>query len=146
MNCRDPKAVPLLAMLAALFLTPVLCLLPMVAWAGPTCHGKFMNPITDICWSCAFPMSIGSLPMIVDSQDDTPNPSSPVCFCDNPPRVGLSIGFWEPVRLVDVTRTPFCMVGLGGISLDPGVEVPRAARKCRMTAKPARASTRCTGT
>jgi conjugal transfer pilus assembly protein TraW len=25
------------------------------AAAGPTCHGRFMNPITDICWSCVFP-------------------------------------------------------------------------------------------
>ena len=47
--------------------------------------------------------------LITQSQDDTANPSSPVCFCDNPPRLGLSIGYWEPVRLVDVTRTPFCM-------------------------------------
>ena len=27
------------------------------AIAGPTCHGRFMNPITDICWSCVFPLS-----------------------------------------------------------------------------------------
>ena len=39
----------------------------------------------------------------------------------------MSIGFWEPVRMVDVTRTPFCMVGLGGIALDPGLDVPRGA-------------------
>src|SRR5262249_26185087 len=30
---------------------------------------------------------------------------------------GISIGFWEPVRLVDGTRKPFCMVNLGGIQL-----------------------------
>jgi conjugal transfer pilus assembly protein TraU len=40
----------------------------------------------------------------------------------------VAIGFWEPVRLVDVTRTPFCMVGLGGLPLDPGIEVPRGAQ------------------
>jgi conjugal transfer pilus assembly protein TraU len=40
----------------------------------------------------------------------------------------VTIGFWEPVRLVDVTRTPFCMVGLGGIAIDPGIEVPRGAQ------------------
>ena len=40
----------------------------------------------------------------------------------------MAIGFWEPVRLVDVTRTPFCMVGLGGLSLEPGVQVPRGAQ------------------
>jgi conjugal transfer pilus assembly protein TraU len=97
------------------------------ALAGPTCHGRFMNPITDICWSCVFPLSIGSATLLADGQDDIDNPSSPVCTCSNPPRIGVSIGFWEPVRLVDVTRTPFCMVGLGGIALDPGLEVPRGA-------------------
>lgn len=122
MNCRNRKHIPPLALLA------LLLLLPLGARAGPTCHGKFMNPITDICWSCAFPMSIGSFSMAVENQIDTANPSSPLCFCDNPPRVGLSIGFWEPVRLVDVTRTPFCMVGLGGVALDPGIEVPRGAQ------------------
>jgi conjugal transfer pilus assembly protein TraU len=98
------------------------------AVAGPTCHGRFMNPITDICWSCVFPLTIGSATVLSEGQDDIGNPSSPVCFCSNPPRIGLSIGFWEPVRLVDVTRTPFCMVGLGGIAIDPGIEVPRGAQ------------------
>ena len=87
-----------------------------------------MNPITDICWSCVFPLTIGSASLLSDGQDDIGNPSTPVCFCSNPPRIGVSIGFWEPVRLVDVTRTPFCMVGLGGIAIDPGIEVPRGAQ------------------
>jgi len=60
----------------------------------------------------------------------TPNPASPVCYC-NPYRVGLAIGFWEPVRLVDVTRTPFCMVGLGGIQLDEGVNVIADVVNCK---------------
>ena len=30
------------------------------AAAGPTCQGRFMNPITDICWSCVFPLTIGT--------------------------------------------------------------------------------------
>ena len=25
------------------------------------CVGKFANPITDICWSCLFPITIGGL-------------------------------------------------------------------------------------
>jgi hypothetical protein len=96
--------------------------------AGPTCHGQFMNPITDICWSCMFPLTLGSATLVSDGQPDISNPSSPVCFCSNPPRIGVAIGFWEPVRLVDVTRTPFCMVGLGGLAIDPGIEVPRGAQ------------------
>jgi len=30
------------------------------------------------------------------------------------------LGYWEPTFLVDVTRTPFCLVNLGGIELDLG--------------------------
>ena len=34
------------------------------AQAGPTCHGQFMNPITDICWSCMFPLTLGSATLV----------------------------------------------------------------------------------
>jgi conjugal transfer pilus assembly protein TraU len=106
-------------------LTPAHAALPT---GGATCHGRFANPITDICWSCLFPLTIGGIGIVSDGQPDIGNPSSPVCYCNNPPRLGISIGFWEPVRMVDVTRSPFCMVGLGGLSLDPGIGAPRGAQ------------------
>ena len=31
------------------------------AFAMVPCHGRFVNPITDICWSCILPISIGSI-------------------------------------------------------------------------------------
>src|SRR3954470_3471494 len=71
------------------------------------CSGRFLNPITDICWSCLFPLTVGSMTVYDNEKPDTENPSNPVCACRDPvPRVGISIGFWEPVRLVDVTRHP----------------------------------------
>lgn len=88
-----------------------------------SCYGRMTNPITDVCWTCIFPISLGSMTVRGGSDGvDTKNPSSPVCVCPgNPvPRVGLSIGFWEPARLVDVTYTPFCFVNLGGITMSPG--------------------------
>ncbi|KJV54125.1 conjugal DNA transfer TraU domain protein [Orientia tsutsugamushi str. Kato PP] len=30
------------------------------------------------------------------------------------PIPGIPVGFWEPVRLVDVTKSQMCMVSLGG--------------------------------
>jgi len=99
-------------------------LLPLTAFASEPCRGKFVNPITDICWSCLMPISIGSQVNIgkggVPKKRDIKNPSSPLCMCTkaNIPVPGISIGFWEPVRLVDVTRTPFCMVNLAGIQLN----------------------------
>lgn len=88
--------------------------------ADTTCHGEFVNPITDICWDCIFPISLGSFELI-GGRPDPENPSNPICFCGTPiPRIGLTIGFWEPVRLVDVTRNPFCFVNLGGLEIAPG--------------------------
>lgn len=90
-------------------------------FAATTCHGHFANPITDVCWSCLFPLSIGSAKIVHSDKPDTGNPSSPICACGGDvPRIGLSIGFWEPISLVDVTHKPFCLVNLGGIRLDLG--------------------------
>jgi len=89
------------------------------------CVGKFVNPITDVGWSFIFPISIGPVSVNFSGQIDTDNPSFPVCFCPKPPLPkvpGLAIGFWEPVRLIDVTRTPYCFVGLGGLSLGGGIK------------------------
>lgn len=88
------------------------------------CQGKFANPLTDICWSCMFPMNLGGTNMVTMGQEDTENPSGFLCYCSSPPLVGIKSSFWEPVRRVDVTRTPYCMVSLGGISMDPGIFAP----------------------
>jgi len=88
------------------------------------CVGKFANPITDICWSCLFPMTMGGGVVMDSGQEDTANPSGLLCTCDSPPVIGVKTGFWEPARRVDVTRTPYCFVSLGGIQLDPGFRAP----------------------
>ena len=115
------------------------------AAAGPSsCHGKFLNPINDICWSCIFPMFIGPIPMvfnvgnqkgatIIDDDKIIP-PAFPLfgsgkmplgtCTCTERVAIaplGLMMSWYEPARFVDVTRTPFCMVGLGGIDLSDGL-------------------------
>ena len=97
--------------------------IPFEALANLPCKGRFVNPITDICWSCIMPISIGGLVAAGKGSSpkarDTKNPSSPLCMCAkaNIPVPGVSIGFWEPVRLVDITKTPFCMTNLGGVQM-----------------------------
>ncbi|NNH97762.1 conjugal transfer pilus assembly protein TraU [Pasteurella multocida] len=89
--------------------------------SSPTCDGKWINPITDVCWSCLFPMSIGSTRVSKGSVPDTRNPSSPIQYCPMPPpiffRIGVAIGFWEPLAVTDVTRDPMCMVNMGGMKI-----------------------------
>ncbi len=84
------------------------------------CSGRLVNPITDICWKCVFPITISGVPVHKGSED-TPSPKKPICICmrGNIPQIGLPITFWEPVRMIDVTRVKFCLVGLGGIKLGP---------------------------
>ena len=92
-----------------------------------SCTGRFVNPISDVCWECLFPISIGPISIgSVSGVLDTPNPSSPICFCGSPiPRIGLSLGVWEPARLVDVSRTPWCFPNLGGLTINPGLPAGR---------------------
>mgnify|MGYP000555963314 CR=1 FL=1 len=93
---------------------------PKVYGETDKCVGRFLNPINDICWSCLFPITIGSVPIINSSKfKDTENPSLPVCLCNRKgiPLPGLTIGFWEPVRIAEVTRIPGCLVSLGGIKI-----------------------------
>lgn len=108
---------------AALLITLLCVLRPASA---DTCTGKFMNPITDICWSCIFPISIGSTTLLDMGQEDIENVGMPVCACGPPPfgKIGISIGFWEPARQVDVTRTPWCFTSLGGISMGSSAAAP----------------------
>jgi len=99
--------------------------MPLISKSDGTCQGKYVNPISDICWSCLMPISIGDFNIGKGGKPkkrDTKNPSSPLCMCTkaNIPTPGISIGFWEPTRLIDITRTPYCMTNLGGLDLGLG--------------------------
>lgn len=89
------------------------------------CVGRFINPITDICWKCLFPLTIAGV-KVASGNPENALPAQPLCICPKPPlnipTPGIPIGFWEAARLVDVTRTPFCLVNMGGLQIaDTGV-------------------------
>lgn len=103
------------------------CLTVPLAWlpapqasAAEPCYGRFPNPFTDVCWKCVFPISIG--PLRVDMGMEDSGDSVPlICTCPAPPpvfvRIGFGAGFWEPARVAEVVRTPFCSPLMGGVTL-----------------------------
>lgn len=143
----------------------IIFIIPLEVQAS-TCTGRMLNPLSDLDWSCLFPITVGQISLTgggdsggedggTDSEStsttsttdsgaglpedpteeeeekasdsgnynrpDTDNPKLPICLCPNniPPRPGIAIGFWEPVRMVDVTKRPFCMVSMGGKNVAP---------------------------
>ncbi|MDF7788389.1 MULTISPECIES: conjugal transfer pilus assembly protein TraU [Pantoea] len=107
----------------------VLCLLlsvtvirPAMAGGSNAGDGRWVNPISDVCWKCLFPMTLGSIQLASGAHPDTPNPSMPIQLCPYGIfyRLGLAIGFWEPLALTDVTREPGVMVNMGGFKIDLG--------------------------
>jgi len=80
-------------------------------------EGKFINPISDICWKCLFPIHLGGV-NVTPGNKDYMDYKVGICACaGTPPKVGVPLAFWEPVALIDVTRTPYKSIALGGISL-----------------------------
>ncbi|MBQ4839845.1 TraU family protein [Pseudoalteromonas luteoviolacea] len=82
-----------------------------------SCNGRPLNPILDVSWQNMFPISIGGVVEVGNWSgggfDDAP--TDPICVCNNGtiPKVGLSVSFWEPARLIDTVSTPYCMMPLG---------------------------------
>jgi conjugal transfer pilus assembly protein TraU len=104
--------------------------------------GRWVNPITDVCWKCLFPMTLGNIQLASGPQKDTANPSSPIQICPVGVlyRVGLAIGFWEPMAMVDVTREPGVMVNMGDLKSTWGGRAQ--GRQVRVTGpQPARFTT-----
>ncbi len=81
-------------------------------------EGKFINPITDICWNCVFPVHISGVNTTPSYKDFGDHSRSELCSCvGSPPKVGLPLSFWEPAALVDVTRTPYELTAWGGVTV-----------------------------
>ena len=69
-----------------------------------------------------FPMHIGGAPITAGYQGVDLHPPPPtICVCPAPPplfkRVGVGISYWEPARIAEIVRTPYCSPTLGGVTL-----------------------------
>ena len=92
------------------------------AGASNAGDGHWVNPISDVCWKCLFPMTLGNIRLASGPQPDTSNPGSPIQICPVGVlyRIGLAIGYWEPMAMTDVTREPGVMVNMGGFKINLG--------------------------
>jgi conjugal transfer pilus assembly protein TraU len=77
--------------------------------------------ITDICWTCMFPIRIAGASFGGDAAK-VPSMASnkSICLCYDGlgvPHPGFVVSMWEPARLVEVTKSPGCALTLGGLKL-----------------------------
>ncbi|MBP7529742.1 MAG: TraU family protein [Syntrophorhabdaceae bacterium] len=107
------------AKVAVLLLLSWVIVLGAVQGAHALCRGSFFNPITDVCWQCIFPVTMGGVALInsdIDTVDD--RISSPVCLCGT--TLGISASFWEPARIVETVKDPYCFNLIGAELGDGG--------------------------
>lgn len=95
------------------------------------CRASFINPITDIKWYGIFPIELAGVEIRGFSdlykhsaseglQTNPDRLSSIMCACREGlnMRVGLTASYWEPARVLEVTKIPWCFPLLGGIQLN----------------------------
>jgi conjugal transfer pilus assembly protein TraU len=105
------------------FITLTLLIAP--ANVSGVCKGIMFNPVTDVCWQCVFPIKVGGVPVVPGPDPlttaipdvSTAGASGPICVCPMPPplppRIGIPISYWEPGRLIETVKEPFCFPTLG---------------------------------
>ena len=69
---------------------------------------------------------MGDQPIAKGRLPDPPNPKSILCTKEiaGIPRPGISVGYWQPVALIEVTRIPFCLMSFGALQWRSPGKVP----------------------
>lgn len=86
-------------------------------------RGRF---ISDLCWTCFFPIKIFGVPIPMSGRSMSKAPSStasPMCVCPGRfgwPAIGVTFGMWLPTHMIELTRRPFCSPILFGLELNAG--------------------------
>ena len=100
--------------------------------AFATCYGRITNPITDVCWECVFPITVGQNTSLISSSGfaDVTTDADSMCSCVTNGSVtfGMNLGFWEPIRTIEIVREPFCFPSLGGITMGGRFSAPAHGR------------------
>ena len=120
-SCRSR----ILRELTAVFLT-LLIAFRSHAWAGAACpKADFLSlMISKVKWSCIFPLYIGTM-KFGSGEDTDDHPDDWFCQCDDG-KWGIKMSFWEPIRLIEVVREPYCFPVLSFGMSDTGKSVSPA--------------------
>ena len=92
------------------------------------CHGKFLNPISDINWNLIFPIKVAGIPMQfgTGSNESPEATTSPMCVCPGHifgiPTLGVMVTFHEPLYIQEVARDAGCFSSIGGSELMAGYQ------------------------
>lgn len=74
-------------------------------------------------YTAMFPLRIAGITIIPGRIPDIgESVSSPICMCSDPiPRIGIPVSFFEPSRLIEVVKDPYCFPSMGfGLSTSDG--------------------------
>jgi len=83
------------------------------------CKDSQLNISSDVCWDCIYPIKMGSVEIatsptnLPDGEDDYGFICN--CPCIEPPyeKTGIVFSYWEPSRLIETVKTPYCFPTLG---------------------------------
>lgn len=83
----------------------------------PNAHLWGAALVSDICWSCLFPMKILGVAQLGAGSVPTDSANQAICFCSGSegiPSIGFTLGMWEPESLIELVRQPYCSPSLEG--------------------------------
>jgi conjugal transfer pilus assembly protein TraU len=86
----------------------------------PNAHLWGTSLITNICWTCLFPMKIMGSVQLGSGSVPSGSSDEKVCICsgsDGVPSIGFALGAWEPEALVELVRQPYCSPSLEGVRI-----------------------------
>lgn len=111
------------------------CTFFMLTKGYASCSGRVINPVTDVCWSCLFPIQLAAMTVQKTSVNDPPTDASPICTCGSGAslRAGVNLSFFEPLRTAEIVREPYCFPSLGGVKINPGKRAAAHGRSATST-------------
>jgi conjugal transfer pilus assembly protein TraU len=111
-----------LLILAGLFLFLVF----RVSFLYAECKATFFNLITDVDWTGIFPVRIGGVVIKggeseeLKHLDELDEVKKIICTCKTKQGItfGLAVSFWEPARVAEIVKDPWCFPLIGGITIE----------------------------